>query len=229
MLTTPVNITKYHLTFKACKRNGAKEMPRVTFVKSAQKKNPVCDVGGSYYWWKFRFGGKRFSLTYPKASQLTQSEYYGRLYDLQEQVQNATLENEDDFTAFRDDIASEVREIGEECTEKRDNMPEGLQDAPTGELLQERADACENAADEIDNMECPDEWQEILDLQDEHEEWESREPQLDDFEASEEDGTVAEQHAVAHEEWTDDKPGEVDEPEAADLSEMDDAISNCIV
>ena len=38
-------------------------MPRVHHVKSARKDNPVAKKGESYYWWKFRYGGKRYSKT----------------------------------------------------------------------------------------------------------------------------------------------------------------------
>lgn len=202
-------------------------MPRVQHVKSARKDNPVCKKGGSYYWWKFRYGGKRYSLTYPKASQLTQSAYYSALYDLQEQVENAAPENADDFEALRDEIAAGVREQGEQCTESRDNMPEGLQDAPTGELLQERADACESAADEIESMDVPDEWGDIAEQQAEYDQWQEDEPQLASFEDTTQT-SAQEQYDEAHENWEGDEPT-VDEPEGADLSEMSDAISNCIV
>jgi hypothetical protein len=53
-------------------------MARAHFVKKARKAIPGTDIkkGDSYYWWKFRFGGKRTSKTAPKASQLTQSEFW---------------------------------------------------------------------------------------------------------------------------------------------------------
>lgn len=199
-------------------------MPRVQHVKSARKDNPVCKKGESYFWWKFRYGGKQYSLTRPRASQLTQSAYYGALYDLQEQVEGASPENADDFEALRDEIAAGIREQGEQCTESRDNMPEGLQDAPTGELLQERADACESAADEIENMEAPDDWDDISEQQEAHDEWENAKPDSAQFK----EGMAGDEYQEALSEWEDDEP-EIDEAEGADLSEMSDAISNCIV
>lgn len=202
-------------------------MPRVNHVKSARKDNPVCKKGESYYWWKRKNCAKQFSLTYPKQSQLTGSAYYGALYDLQEQVEGASPENTDDFEALRDEIAAGVREQGEQCTESRDNMPESLQDAPTGELLQERADACESAADEIESMEAPDEWGDIAEQQIEYDTWQEAEPQLASFEDTTQH-SAQEQYDEAHEDWEGDEPT-VDEPEGADLSEMSDAISNCIV
>ncbi len=56
-------------------------MARAHFVKKARKDNPAAGIkaGDSYYWWKFRRGGKHYSKTAPRPSQLTQSEYLRRL------------------------------------------------------------------------------------------------------------------------------------------------------
>lgn len=135
-------------------------MPRVTHVKKARKDVPGTDIkaGESYYWWKFRYGGKHASRTPPKASQLTQSEYLSQMYAFEE---NYTLASDKDDAAqdFRS-LAEEVRALGEEQADKRSNMPDSLQDSETGELLQSRADRCEEiataleeAADELDAFE----------------------------------------------------------------------------
>lgn len=143
-------------------------MPRVTHVKAARKANPVAQVGESYYWWKFRFGGKRFSKTYPKRSQLTQSEYFGTLYDIDDQraaisidvseydVEGTTFEAlladaKSDAQAMLEEVQSAINDLAEECTERRDNMPDALQYSPTGELLEERSEACEAVSQEIDS------------------------------------------------------------------------------
>jgi len=132
-------------------------MPRVHHVKKARKDNPVCKAGESYYWWKFRYGGKRFSLTRPRPSQLTQSAYFGGLRALCEQIEDTEVNDNDDFTSLRDEVASELQTIGSEAQESLDNMPEQLQYAPTGELLQERVDACENASSEVEGIDEFDE------------------------------------------------------------------------
>lgn len=132
-------------------------MPRVTYVKSARKDNPVCKKGESYYWWKFRYGGKRYSLTRPKPSQLTNSPYYSQVRSLVEQIDDNSITDNDDFTALRDEIVSEIENLRDECQGSLDNMPDSLQYSPTGELLQERIDACENAQSEIENIEELDE------------------------------------------------------------------------
>jgi hypothetical protein len=131
-------------------------MARATHVKAARRRYSEDETGidggikkgQSYYWWKFRRGGKHFSLTPPKASQLTQSAFYGTLADLQDQI-NA-LEPNESLADEVPSIAEAVRELGEECQSSLDNMPEGLQQGPTGELLQERIDACESAASELE-------------------------------------------------------------------------------
>ncbi len=140
-------------------------MPRVTFVKSARKDNPVAKKGESYYWWKFRYGGKRYSKTRPRQSQLTQSAYFGSLYSMQEQIEDYEVNDNDDFTSLRDEITSELDNLRDETQGSLDNMPESLTYSPTGELLQERVDALENAQSEIESMD----------------EFDEEEPDRDDF------------------------------------------------
>lgn len=133
-------------------------MPRVTFVKKAQKDQPQCGVkrGESYFWWKFRFGGKRCGKTRPLASQLTQSDFWQQAYGIQEDMAASSFDNADDLKAAVDDWSRQIRDLGQECLDKKDNMPYGLQESDTGYLLDERANACEAWADEIEGIELPD-------------------------------------------------------------------------
>ncbi len=141
-------------------------MPRVTHVLKARKDNPVAKKGESYYWWKFRYGGKRYSLTPPRSSQLTQSEFLGAMYLALEIIEDfemsdeqlATWASSPDPSDWTDDLANAVREAaemirdaGEQANENRDNMPEALQDGPTGEMLQERYDSTQDMADELES------------------------------------------------------------------------------
>jgi uncharacterized protein YukE len=131
-------------------------MPRVHFVKKARKaiKEAGVKKGDSYYWWKFRFGGKRVSKTPPKASQLTQSEFLGNMHAHQEDVDSfsaSSVEDIDSVAGQLRDKAEEIRELGNECEEKYNNMPDSLQQGPTGELLQTRTEQCENIATELDS------------------------------------------------------------------------------
>ena len=133
-------------------------MPRVHHVKSARKAIPDSGikVGDSYYWWKFRYGGKRVSKTPPRRSQLTQSDYYGQLYDLEDEI--AALVADDSLPSAVEDIASRLRDLGEEQGSKRDNMPEALHDSDTGQLLEQRQSDCESAADEFEGIDM-DGWE----------------------------------------------------------------------
>jgi hypothetical protein len=133
-------------------------MARATHVKAARRRYSEDETGidggikkgQSYYWWKFKRGGKRFSLTAPRASQLTQSAFYGTLADLQDRIND--LEPNESLVDEVPSLSEALQELGEECQSSLDNMPEGLQQGPTGELLQERIDACQGAADELDGI-----------------------------------------------------------------------------
>ncbi len=125
-------------------------MARAIFVKSARKDNPEHGIkkGESYYWWKFRFGGKHYSKTAPKQSQLTSSDFLSQVYSIEERL--AEVSNLEEAVSERDEVVEELRGLADEQEEKRSNMPEGLQDGPTGELLQGRYDSCNEFADELE-------------------------------------------------------------------------------
>lgn len=132
-------------------------MARAHFVKKARKDGPEgsgVKKGDSYYWWAFMVGGrggpKRYSKTPPKASQLTQSEFLGTLGDIADEI--GALPADDSLEQSVADIAQRVRELGEETSSKKDNLPDSLQNGAPGEQLQERADKCESIADELENI-----------------------------------------------------------------------------
>lgn len=136
-------------------------MPRVHQVKAARKDYPEIGVkkGESYYWWKIKLqrgGLLKKSKTPPKRSQLTMSEFYGTLYDIQDETHFEAAGDFADLTSMRDDIVSQLEELRDAQQEKLDNMPEGLQQGSTGEMLQERYDALDSAIDELNGVDIPD-------------------------------------------------------------------------
>lgn len=161
-------------------------MARATHVLKARKAVPasVCGIeggikkGDSYYWWKFRRGGKHYSKTPPRRSQLTQSAFYGSIYDLEDSLAE-TEATQDSISAAKDDAIAQLEELRDQCQESLDNMPESLQQGPTGELLQERIDAMEQAISEFEDLEVDEPSDDDLEIDDEREEGESK----DDFEA----------------------------------------------
>lgn len=134
-------------------------MTRLHFVKRARKtiKDADIKVGDSYYWWKFRRGGKRVSKVRPHRSQLTQSEYLGAMYaaedDLGDVVVKFRVEGElSDMMNALETAKGEVETQRDECESKRDNMPDHLQDVGSGELLQQRVEKCDELIGEIENV-----------------------------------------------------------------------------
>jgi len=143
-------------------------MPRVNFVKKAQKNNPAVNKGESYYWWKFRYGRKHYSKTSPKRSQLTQSDFLSQMYDIEDQLSEISGEDREDLCSQTEEITEEIRQLGEEQQEKLYNMPEQLQESsPAGETLQNRIEMCEEMVSELESIVFDDEDQAIEDLIDE--------------------------------------------------------------
>jgi hypothetical protein len=159
-------------------------MPRVTTVKKAQKDQGSCSKcgtpikrGDGYRHWAFRYGGRYVRCLKPecapKASDLTQSAFLQQLASTRETLEEAVAEFErgggaEDLATAMETAAEELRTVAEECEEKLGNMPEGLKEGDTGTLLQERTDACNEAADTLENQasEARDKEGELLDLED---------------------------------------------------------------
>lgn len=139
-------------------------MPRVKQVKAA-KDYPQFGIkkGDLHYYTKMKTGprsSRELRQIKPfKRSQLTNSAFLGALYDWQDS--KADVGSHEDVTA----LAERIREIGEEENSKLENMPDGLKEGDTGQLLQSRYDACEAAADELETI--ASDWETAFD---EHEE-----------------------------------------------------------
>lgn len=128
-------------------------MTRAIFVKKARKDYPEHNIkkGESYYWWKFRFGGKHFSKTAPKASDLTQSGFLQTLYDIQERIEGVGVD--EDLDSFLTDIKSDLESLRDECQSSLDNMPEHLQESSSsGEMLTNRIEALDSMIDELEGI-----------------------------------------------------------------------------
>lgn len=150
-------------------------MPRVHHVKAARKANPVAEVGESYYWWQFRNGGKRYSKTPPRASQLTSSEKLSRAYEAAEQIEDIEVPEPEthaelqaaasDINAMLNVIADDVEELATEYRDSAENIRESFSESPTADECEEKADTLDAWADEIrsaaDTIESLDEDEDI--------------------------------------------------------------------
>ena len=127
-------------------------MPRVNYVQKARKDNPAVKKGEPYYWWQFAYSSKSYSRTRPRASQLTRSEFLSEMYSIIEEVEDMSQEDlggegADDLI---NDLVSRVEALRDAADESFNNMPEGLQMGPTGELLKARVAACEQMGDDLE-------------------------------------------------------------------------------
>lgn len=78
-------------------------------------------------------------------SELTSSEYYAWLYDLQD---NMTIETLEDVQQILDDVEEQKGEL----EDKYYNIPEQLQDGEAGSILQERIDNLEEVYNELESI-----------------------------------------------------------------------------
>ena len=147
-------------------------MARANFVKKARKAQPEAgiEVGDSYWWWEFRFGGKHVSKTKPRASQLTGSAFLSQVYAAHETLEDCAADREE-LRCCIEGVCNDLESLKDETQGSLDNMPESLQQGPTGELLQDRVDELDNYISELQSVDCDDETtdpddlkQEILDL-----------------------------------------------------------------
>jgi len=127
-------------------------MPRVNVVKSARRDYPEAEIrkGDTYYWWKFRYGGKIRSLTPPRRSQLTRSEFLATIYEVEDSL--SRLDISVDVVEEVESIILQLEELRDEQEEKRENMPEGLQESPVAELLTGRSESVEAMIDAIQSV-----------------------------------------------------------------------------
>jgi len=131
-------------------------MTKATFVKKAQKDYPESGIkkGDSYWHWAFAFGPKYKSKTKPTRSQLTRSNFYQTLYAIEDALSDRFKEvtSADDIQSALDELISEIEELRDETQGSLDNMPSQLQDADSGQLLQERIEGLESWVSDLQGV-----------------------------------------------------------------------------
>jgi hypothetical protein len=128
---------------------------KAKFVKCAAKDNPVAKKGESYWWWKPFKGSKQYSKEEPKPSQTANNPFTSSVLFITEQLAELGEIGPDRIPAVRQqlsDYSDELRDLAEEQRESRENMPESLRDSGAGELLETRARAADDLADELDEL-----------------------------------------------------------------------------
>ena len=131
-------------------------MGKVTIVNKSRKvhKCSKCgipiEVGSKYYKGEINFGPSiiRCNKCGLKSWEVTTSDY---LLSVGRIVYEWT-EHYPDLETTADEIKEDLQTILEDLEYKLDNMPESLQSAPTGELLQSRIDAKQQAIDDLEDI-----------------------------------------------------------------------------
>jgi hypothetical protein len=144
------------LTHLAHKKEGG--MARAHFVKKAQKDYPEVGIkkGESYWWWAHFRGGRHLSKNRPKPSQLAGSEFISTLLGLQE-VFDAKYDNTEDVKGEVENVISELESLRDDTQGKYDNMPEGLQQGDTGQLLEQRVEGLDTLIQELESIDFEEE------------------------------------------------------------------------
>ena len=131
-------------------------MARAKKVEKARKDYPDAGIkkGDTYYWWKFRYGGKRMSKTPPRPSQLTQSAHYSGVRSIQESIEDGCFDQSaaDDLESAVDDVKSQLEELRDAAQDSFDNMPEGLQQGDVGQQLEARVESMESAISDFEDV-----------------------------------------------------------------------------
>ncbi len=132
-------------------------MPRVHKQK-ARKDYPKEGIkkGDAYYKWSIKTGpvsGISFrSKTPPKPSPLTLSPFLQEYYGIQEDLENLSADTAENLESQVQEIIGRIENLRDETQGSLDNMPEGLQQGDTGQLLQERIDGLENWQSDLEGV-----------------------------------------------------------------------------
>ena len=114
------------------------------------------EIGEPYY----RFSKTRFMTPQircrkckPTRSQMTNSDFMAVMYEYEDSfLAKVSVEDYDDMEDIVEEAKSQLEQIRDAQEEKKENMPENLQESPTAELLQERYEALDMMIDELDSI-----------------------------------------------------------------------------
>lgn len=129
----------------------------------------IINKGEQYIKHSMNFGPTKVRcIDHPfKRADLTSSEYLQTIYSLQDDTSFEATCSED-LEQLRDDMINEIESLKDETESRLYNMPDSLQESPTGELLQERISSMEDALSDLESLEIPD--REDYETDDEYEE-----------------------------------------------------------
>lgn len=119
------------------------------------KRGEAIKKGDEYYrFWLTRFSPMKILCLgcKPTRSQMTTSEFLSTMYGIEDDIAALSVEDMENAQDIVAGIINQLQELRDETEEKRENMPESLQDAPTGEMLQGRVDSVEDMISELEDV-----------------------------------------------------------------------------
>ena len=122
------------------------------YHRKARKDYPDQKIkkGDMYYYTSIKTGPRSSRVIRQidriRPSQMTSSEFKGGWYATQENFPDSP--SAEDITA----AAETIRELGEQASENFENMPDGLQQGDTGQMLENRYSEAENISDQLDEL-----------------------------------------------------------------------------
>lgn len=136
-------------------------MARVHHVKRARKAHRGYGIrkGQEYWWASYRVGRSSIKRVWdhpPRPSEVTRSEFLSAIYGHQETLEDTagnavTVEDVHSLGQDMEAAAAEIEQLADEQEEKYGNMPDGLQQGDTGQLLERRADQARTIASELED------------------------------------------------------------------------------
>ena len=115
-----------------------------------------------HYVWSMkrqRGGVTKRAATMPRASALTESPYQSAAHELNERIED--IDDSIDIVGLQsavEELVTDAEALRDEQQERLDNMPEGLQQGSTGQLLQDRVEQLDAFIDELQAIDL-DEWE----------------------------------------------------------------------
>jgi len=108
-------------------------------VECLDRNGETIKRGQEYYWWQFPFEPRTNSATKPKRSELVQSGYKKKLYDLEDELERGKMEFSGIILKnFNKMMKARIKIFRDGLKSKLQNMPAHLRTVKNGKLLQSR-------------------------------------------------------------------------------------------
>ena len=119
-------------------------MAKVNHVKKARvdckdRNGMKIRKGQEYWWWQFPFEERTKSITKPTRSELVQSKYKKKLYEIEDELDRGKMAfSGNTLKNFNKMIMTRILIFRKELEQRLENMPSHLRHTTNGKLIQKR-------------------------------------------------------------------------------------------